>query len=350
MKRIRWLAIMASASLAAGYIAERLRGRNSAVLDDAERGRHAASPFEMTWLGWKDILTRTWNQTMDNRLLSIAAGVAFFTLLAIVPGLSVLISVYGLFSDPSVIARELAPVTAILPEAVQRLLEEQATRLAAESTGKLSLNLVVGLIITGWSANAAVKAIFDALNVIYNERESRSFLHFNGISMLVTISALFLLIGALVIIAVIPALLTLLPFANQLELLLGALRWPLFFLIAVIAIALLYWIGPSRRAARFVWVLPGAFIAALLWVGASGLFSWYVTTLGNYIATYGSLAAVIVFMTWLWLSASIILIGAGLNAELEHQTAHDTTHGPAKPLGERGAAMANRVGPAMNDS
>ncbi len=147
--------------------------------------------------------------------------------------------------------------------------------------------------------------------------------------------------------AILPALLSSTPYQTVLEQIVWVVRWPAFFAIAIIALGILYKVGPSRRAPRFVWVLPGASVAALAWVGASYLFGWYVSTLSDYTATYGSLAAIVVFMTWLWLSVTIMLIGAELNAELEHQTAHDTTHGPPKPLGARGAVVADNVGPAV---
>lgn len=349
MASVRWWSWLTAAGLAVGYGFEKLRGTAVSTRDAVRRGRQARSPFQMTLLGWKDVLARTWKEANDDRVLSVAGSVAFFTLLALVPGLSVLISIYGLFTDPAQVPAQLQPLTGILPLEARALIEEQAQRLAGQPTDTLSLNLLIGLGVAIWSANAAIKGVFDGLNVIYGEAEKRSFIYFNLVSLLTTCGAMLLLMCALFVIALAPALLAALPFASASERLLSALRWPIFYALSVAAIAVLYWIGPSRRAARFTWVLPGAFLAALLWAGTSALFSLYVTTLGNYTATYGSLATVIVFMTWLWLSAIIILMGAELNAELEHQTAEDTTRGEPKPMGLRGAVVADAIGPPMVD-
>jgi membrane protein len=346
MARLRWVALAAAVSAAVGYGAQRVKTVGISTADAVRRGRHAETPMKMTFLGWKDVLARTWQEANDDRVMSVAGSVAFFTLLALVPGLSVLISIYGLFTDPGSVSQQLQPLTGILPYEARSLIEEQATRLAAQSTGKLSVNLVISLLVAIWSANAAIKGLFDSLNVIYGEVEKRSFLHFNVISLMTTMGAVLLLIAALFVIALAPTLLAMAPYGGLLEALLSNLRWPIFYVLAVFAIAVLYWIGPSRHAAKFIWVLPGAAIAALLWAASSALFSYYVQTLGDYTATYGSLATVIVFMTWLWLSSMIILMGAELNAELEHQTAEDSTQGPPKPLGARGAMVADNIGPA----
>lgn len=314
--------------------------------DAKRRGRFAATPLQMTWLGWKDVLIRTWNEAAEDRLMSVAGSVAFFTLLAMVPGLSVVISVYGLFTEPVQVFGQIGAIASYLPEAGRQIIEDQARRLTSQPPAALSFNLILSLLIAGWSANAAIKGLFDGLNVIYGETEKRSFLRFNAISLLTTLGAVALFIGALVVIAVIPAVIETIPFAGRLEWIVAALSWPVFFTIAVGSISVLYWIGPSRRPARWPWMLPGAIIAALVWAAVSGGFSWYVSTLGNYTATFGSLSAVIVFMTWLWLSATVILFGAELNSELEHQTSEDTTMGHPKPIGMRGAVVADRIGPS----
>ncbi|MCO5090432.1 YihY/virulence factor BrkB family protein [Bosea sp. (in: a-proteobacteria)] len=325
-----------------GLVTERLGRRRR----EAVRGRLAKTPLQMTWLGWKDVLLRFGGNVAENRLSSLAGAVAFFTLLSLVPALSLLVTIYRYFTDPATIAGQLDTVTTMLPQAARELIHEQAMRLSAQSGVALSLTFYVSLAVAAWSANAAVKALFDALNIIYREAEKRSFLKLNAISLVTTLSGVVLLVVALTIIASLPVVTALFPFHIELERLIRLIRWPAFFVVATFSIAVLYWIGPSREPMRFVWVMPGAVAAALLWGAASYLFSWYVSTLGNYTAAYGSLSTVVVFMTWLWLSATIVLAGAELNAELEHQTAHDTTTGRPLPLGSRGAAMADRVGPA----
>jgi len=328
-----------------GVVADKLGRRR----EEAVRGRLAKSPLQMTWLGWKDVLLRFIGNVADNRLTSLAGAVAFFTLLSLVPALSLLVTIYRYFTDPATIAEQLDTVTTMFPQAARELIHEQAMRLSTQSGVTLSLTFWISLGVATWSANAAVKALFDALNIIYREAEKRSFLKLNAISLFTTVSGVVLLVAALVAIASLPVVTALFPFHSELERLIRLVRWPSFFVMATLSIAVLYWIGPSRERVRFIWVMPGAIAAALFWGAASYLFSWYVSTLGNYTAAYGSLATVVVFMTWLWLSATIVLAGAELNAELEHQTAHDTTTGRPKPLGQRGATMADRVGPARAD-
>lgn len=347
MALLKRIAGMAGAGLALGYVWDAVSRRLLRPLRDAARGRLAWSPLDMPWLGWKDVLLRFAANVADNRLSSLAGAVAFFTLLSLVPALSLFVTVYRYFTDPLTIANQLDDFTTMFPLAARELIHEQAMRLATQNTTTLSLTFLISFAVAAWSANAAVKAVFDALNIIYREREKRSFLRLNLISLLTTLSGVVLLTSALIVITIVPLVAALFPFQHELQRLLQAIRWPAFFLVAVLSIACLYWIGPSRRPARFSWVLPGALAAALLWAAASFAFSWYVGTLGNYTATYGSLATIVVFMTWLWLSAWIVLAGAEFNAELEHQTARDSTIGRPKPLGRRGATMADTIGPAM---
>lgn len=337
--------VLAAAGLALGAGLQQAGSRMKAGHEAKRRGRFAANPMQMTWLGWKDVLLRTWREANNDRVTSVAGSVAFFTLLALVPGLSVVVSIYGLFTEPAQVFGQIGAVAAYLPEGGRQIVEDQARRLTIQAPATLSFNLLLSLAIAGWSANAAIKGLFDSLNVIYGEAEKRSFLRFNATSLLTTLGAIGLLIIALFVIAVVPAALKTIPFGDKVEWVLAVLRWPAFFMIAVAGISALYWIGPSRRPARWPWMLPGAMVAALLWAGTSAAFSWYVSTLGNYTATYGSLSTVIVFMTWLWLSATVILLGAELNSELEHQTAQDTTMGDPKPIGRRGAVVADRIGP-----
>lgn len=348
MARLRWLGVV-GLTLASMAASRWLSGVVAVTQDGRKRGRLARSPLGMTWLGWRDVLARTWSETMEDRLLSLSAGVAFFLLLAFAPGLSVLVSVYGLFADPRLVGDHLTPLLGVLPQEGVLLVEDQLKRLASRPADTLSLNLILSLAVAGWSANAGIKGLFDALNVINDEQERRSFLYFNAISLVTTFSAVALMLVVMFGVALLPRLIEMLPYHSAFAWALSLLRFPLLIAIAAGAFALLYWVGPSRRAARLSWLWPGAILAAAVWVAASSAFAWYASTLGNYTATYGSLAAIVIFMTWLWLSASIILVGAELNAELEHQTAMDTTVGPPKPLGLRGAVMADNIGPAVTD-
>lgn len=342
----KW-SVLTAASVVFGYVTSRSRGQRSIGLDARARGRHATHPHRMPWLGWKDVLARTFHEMNEDRLLSVAAAVAFYALLSLVPMLSVLISLYGLIADPNTITAKLAPFLDLMPPTAQELVVEQSIRLASKSNSSLSLTLLLSLMFAGWSANAAVKAMFEALNIIYDEQEKRSFLWYNLVTLFTTLSAAVLVVIALAVIALIPAALALFPFRDTVEFVVRIARWPVFFALAVLAVATLYRIGPSRRPPKWRWVLPGAMLAAALWVAASFGFSFYVTRLGDYSAMYGSLATVVIFMTWLWLSATIVLLGGELNSELEHQTARDTTEGEPRPIGMRGAVMADNIGPAV---
>jgi membrane protein len=311
-------------------------------------GRLASSPFQIPWAGWKDILWRTYEQIDEDRLLAIAAGVVFFGLLAVFPAITALVSCYGLFANPSTISANLQTLALMLPEGSFQIVQDQIARVLSKGNTELGATFLFGLALAIWSANAGVKAIIDALNVVYDEREKRSFLKLNLVSLAFTtggIAALLLTVGAVV---AFPLVLDHLGLGAESKLIISLARWPLLFLVLVTALAILYRFGPSRRAARWEWLSVGTLTAALLWIIGSSLFSWYLSNFGNYSATYGSLGAAIGLMMWMWMSAIIVLCGAELNSEIEHQLVPDTTVGPPKPLGARGAVMADTLGPAVS--
>jgi membrane protein len=311
------------------------------------RGRRATAPVHIPWLGWKDILYRTYLNIQENRLLALAAGVVFYSLLALFPGIAAGVSSYGMFSDASTIGKHLSLLADIVPGSVLDLLGNEITRIVQKSDGRLSLGFVFGFLVALWSANAGMKAIFDALNIIYGEREKRSIVWLNVVSLFFTFCAI---AGALVVIGavvVFPLLLAAFGASSfDAPLMIGVLRWPGMFVLVIIGLAVLYRYGPSRRLAKWRWTSVGSVFAAVVWLTVSSLFSWYLGNFANYDATYGGLGAVIGLMMWMWLSTIVVLVGAQLNSEIEHQTARDTTVGPEKPLGIRGAVMADTVGPA----
>ena len=308
------------------------------------RGRHATHPLQIPWNGWYDILWRTYREMQSDRLLSIAGGVAFFVLLAIFPAITALVSAYALFFNASTIIDNLSVLNDVVPGNVLSIVHEQAARIASNSGRALSTGLVVGLLVSLWSAMSGVKAIIDALNVIYEQKESRSFVKLNLVALAFTLAgfaAFLLAIGAIV---VLPLVLSPIGLGSLTETLTRIARWPVLFLVLLLGLAVLYRYGPDRRAARWQWVSLGSVFAAVTWIVASFLFSWYLTSFANYNATYGSLGAVVGLMIWLWISTIVVLLGAELNAEIEHQTARNSTIGGDKPLGARGAVMADTVG------
>jgi membrane protein len=308
------------------------------------RGRHAEHPLQIPWAGWKDILWRTYSEMYSDRLLSIAGGVAFFTLFAIFPAITALVSAYGLFSNPSVITQNLSLLQDVVPANVLGILSEQATRIAAQSNRALGIGVVAGIVVTLWSAMGGVKAMIDALNVIYEERERRSFFKLNVIALLFTLGGFALFLVAVGGVVVMPLVLSRVGLGEDGGGLIRILRWPALLVVLLVGLAILYRYGPDRRAARWQWVSVGSVFASVVWIGASFLFSWYLAKFNTYNTTYGSLGAVLAMMMWLWISTMVVLLGAELNAEIEHQTAQDSTIGEQKPLGERGAVMADTVG------
>jgi membrane protein len=319
--------------------------RHAAARADG-RGRSADKPSDIPARGWKDVLLRVYREIADDRVLAIAAGVTFYGLLALFPAIAATVSLYGLFADPATINGHLAAMGEVLPAGAVEIVGDQVKRVASTGDGKLGLAFALGLALAIWSANGGMKAIFDALNVVYDEKEKRGFLRLNLTSLAFTAGAVLFVLVALGAMVGVPILLENLWFGKTLEWLVWIARWPAVLVALMLGLALLYRFGPSRDKARWRWITPGSVLAALLWLGASMLFSWYAANFGSYNKTYGSLGAVIGFMTWMWISGIVILLGAELNAELEHQTARDTTEGPEQPLGWRGARVADEVAPA----
>lgn len=312
------------------------------------RGREATGPTEIRPPGWKDILKRTFGQILSDRVLAVAAGVTFFTLLAIFPAITVLVSIYGLFADGARVADHLNALSGVLPADAVSLMGEQMRRIASQPPASLGVGFAVGLALALWSANGGMKALFDALNVAYGEKEKRSFIRLNLITLGFTLSAILLLIVLVAAVVVLPVVLAFLPFDRAVDMAIRLARWPVLLLGMGFCLGILYRYGPSRQKARWQWITPGSILAVLVWFVASAGFSWYVANFGSYNETYGSLGAVIGFMTWMWISVAIILIGAELNAESEHQTRRDSTTGPERPMGERGAMMADTLGASAN--
>ncbi|MBB5765759.1 YihY/virulence factor BrkB family protein [Methylorubrum rhodesianum] len=309
------------------------------------RGRMAEQPSEIPALGWRDIVWRVILSLPRDRVLATAGSVAFFALLVIFPALATIVSLYGLFSDPAAIAQHLSLLTGVLPNGVLDLLSEQLVRIARQSTGALSTASLLSLITAFWSANSGVSALFDALNVIYREREKRSLARFYATTCLFTLSGVMFVLAATSMVVVLPVVLNRIGLGGLADTALRVVRWPALLILVSLSLSLTYRYGPSRREAKWRWISWGSVIAALSWVCASVLFSWYVASFDSYNRVYGSLGAGVGFMTWIWLSVVIALLGAELNAEMERQTARDSTTGRPKPLGSRRAFAADTVGP-----
>lgn len=313
---------------------------------EADRGRRADRPSEIPPAGWKDIALRLIGQFTGNRVMLVAAGVTFYGLLALFPALTALVSIYGFFADPGTVIDHANSLALVLPPGAVEIISGQMERIAEQPSDRLSLGVVLGLAIALWSTNTGVKTVIDSINVAYGEPEKRGFFHLNAVSFAFTLGGIAFVILALMMIVIVPVIMGLLGVQEVFDIAFRFARWPLLLVVVTLAITILYRYGPSRNRARWRWITPGAAFAAVAWLIVSFLFSWYVQNFDSYNETYGSLGAVIAFMMWMWLSAMTVIIGAMIDAEIEHQTARDSTVGPDRPIGERGAHMADTVGKA----
>ena len=308
------------------------------------RGRRAESPAEIPATGWKDTMWRVWQSIGDDHISLVAAGTAFFWLLAIFPALTAFVSLYGLVADPATIGGHVEAMRGVVPEAGIELIATQLTRIVEQGDTAHGVTFLIGLAAALWSANAGMKSLFEAMNVAYDEDETRGFVWRTILSLGLTLGAMVVLVLFIVAIAVVPAVIAILGLQGASGWLVSLLRWPLVLVLAGLALGVLYRVGPSREPPQWRWVTPGSAFASAALLVASMLLSWYLSNFADYNETYGSLGAVIGLMMWFWISAQVILIGAELDAELEHQTAEDTTTGREAPMGQRGATMADRVG------
>ena len=309
-----------------------------------DSGRHAKAPWKIPPGGWKDILWRTYAKINDNRLLLVAAGVVFYSLVALFPAIAAFVSLYGLFADPSTINQQVSALSTVLPGGAVDIVHEELKRLAANRGASLSIGFILGLLVALWSANAGTKAVIDALNVAYGETEKRSFLRLNLISLtytLIGMAALMLAVGAVV---VAPVVLGRFGLGSAAGTLVSMLRWPVLIALVLIGLAAVYRYLPCRPAPRWRWITAGSVFATVAWGAGSLLFSWYIANFGHYNATYGSLGAAIGMMTWMWISMIVVLIGAQLNAEIEQATARGAS-GFAPPERLTGRPPAGAAAP-----
>nr|WP_244426646.1 YihY/virulence factor BrkB family protein [Sinorhizobium sojae] len=285
---------------------------------EAEGGRN---PISMTDL--RDVFWRLVAQIRDDRVTLVAAGVTFYLILSLFPGLATLVSIYGLVSDPATIANQISFLSAVLPSESLEIVTDQLNTLASQTASSLSIGFLVGLLIALWSARNGMSALFEAMNIAYDEKEERGIVRLTLLSLGFTLGGLLIIAVLIAAIAVLPAFFALFPGEPWLENVAKLVRWPVLLLVLGAGIMVLYRYGPSRDPGKLKWLTWGVGFSLVSWLAASVLFSYYIDNFANYNATYGTLGAAIGFMLWIWLSTLIVIVGAELNAVLERKTARD---------------------------
>lgn len=308
------------------------------------RGREAERPSDIPKAGWLDIVKRVRDDIGRYEISVVSAGIAFNEFFALFPALAAGVSLYGLVADPATVNRQLGILAGFMPADVHSLIAGQLEGLTQASGRSLGLSLILAVSIALWGATRGVKGLMSGLNIVYQESETRGFLTYNLTALALTLGAIVFGLVALALVAAVPPLLNLLPVGAPVQSLLSFLRWPLLAVFVLVGLAVVYRYGPARDKAQWRWVSWGAVAATALWLIGSGLFSLYAARFGDFNKTYGSMAAVAVTLLWFQLTSFVVLLGGLINAEAEHQTATDTTEGPSRPMGRRGANMADTLG------
>ncbi|GAB2185998.1 YihY/virulence factor BrkB family protein [Roseibium sp. LAB1] len=311
------------------------------------RGRDAGSPEKIPPLGWLDIGYRVWHAVQRDHIDLIAAGVAFYGLLAIFPAITALTALSGLVVEPVEVSRQLEIIENVLPQQASQIILTQAADVAGSENAGLGFAFVIGLGIAVYSASRGMASLMEGLNVAYDEVEKRGFIALKARTLVMTILIVLALMLGLISALLLPVVFGYLALPDWLERILSSVRWLLLGLLTVTGLSFVYRFGPSRTDAKWKWITPGAVIACLLWLAASYGFSVYVANFASYNRTFGSLAGVIILLMWLWISAYIVLLGAELNGEMEAQTREDSTIGPDQPMGTRGAVKADILGKSI---
>ncbi|MEC8226598.1 MAG: YihY/virulence factor BrkB family protein [Pseudomonadota bacterium] len=310
---------------------------------NGNRGFQARSPMEIPIRGWWDISKRVYHNLSQDNLSFVAAGVAFYALLAIFPALAAIVSVYAYFASPTDIHDQLDKVIAILPASSRDIILLQVSDITQQSNKVLSASAIGTLLLTIWSSSKGCQALITACNITYHQRNKRQFFMALVVRFLFSLGAIVVALVALLIIGVLPIVLNLVGLTELIDLMIQLITWPLLAIIFNLALAFLYRYAPHRTPAKWRWITPGSMLATLMWIIASIGFSYYVSQFASYNETYGSLGGVVIMLMWLYISAYIIIFGAAINASTEQQTLVDSTIGPEKAVGKRGAIVADRL-------
>ncbi len=313
-------------------------------------GRNARSPLRIPPRGWLDVLWRVGSELGEDRVTMLAASVAFYATLALFPALVAVVSLYGLLADPHQIAGWVARLSAAVPWTARELIIHELSRIASTSGAGLTLGLIGSIVFALIAASSGVLGLIDGITTAYDEPETRGILRQRLLALGFAVGASLFVVFTVAVLTVVPILMRHLGLASQTRWLFYVLRWPALATCVMAGLAILYRYGPNRTPARWAWVMSGAALATAIWLGASYLLSLYVANFGRFSHTYGALGAIIVLLLWFYVSGIAVLLGAEINAELERQTTVDTTIGPPRPMGERGAVVADTLGKSLADS
>jgi membrane protein len=308
-----------------------------------DRGHKAEKPSQIPKKGWKDIALRVKDQLTKDHVSILSAGIAFYFFLAIFPALAAALSIYGLIMEPAEVEQQIGQLANVLPEQAHQMISNILEKQFEKSQSSLGWRLVVSILISLWSANKGTKAVFQGVNITYDEIDERGFFKLTALTLLFTIGGIIIGLIAIAMVVAFPAIIDKIGLPSTLETIIQLLRWPILALIVMFALAGVYKVAPCRKSPEFKWTSWGAIIATVLWLAGSLLFSLYVNNFGSFDEIYGSFAAVIILMLWFFLTGFIILLGAEINSEMEHQTSRDTTTGEDKPMGQRGGYHADHV-------
>lgn len=311
---------------------------------DERHGRYATNPSEISWRGWLEIGRRIIKNVERHNLTLISAGVALFSMLAIFPALNVAVSLYALFTSPENIISHMEPLQQLLPEQAFAILKEQLTKLSDAGKATLNLTLVVSVIVGFWLSRKGSAALIKACNIVYDEYEKRPFWGLLLVSFLFTVTGILGFVALALLVIFLPIVLGVLPLGGFVETLLRILRWPILAMIFIFVLECVYRFAPNRKNPKWRWVSVGAVIVTVFWITASIGFTIYVQNFSSYNEIYGTIGGVIILILWFYISAFVVLLGGEINAEMEHQIKADSTVGEDKPMGLRGAYVADTVG------
>ncbi len=332
--------------------AQATRGKARPQSDDAHatpasetgRGREAWRPYDIPLSGWRDVCLRVGGRIGPELVPLVAAGVAFFGMLALFPAIATLASLASLLFDADIVIRQIDALEGLAPAQPLAVVRDQTIALAGQAPGGATTTALVSMALSLFWASRGIDNLVSGINMAHAEVETRNLLLRNAVSLSLTVVLTAIALASLALAGAVPPAAQALGVSGSVDTIVTIGRWPLLALMSLAALGLLYRHAAARRPPRWSWVTPGAIVATALWLGGSVLFSLFVRNFGSYQPTYGAIAGVVILLLYIWMTAFVVLLGALLNAEIEHQSRRDTTRGRVRPMGQRDAEMADTLG------